>query len=441
MHISGGDGLFAVNFALYRAGKVWYNGVMNKNAFANVAATEDNPAWKDLCARPAELYARADEIRSPFARDYTRILHSTAFRRLKHKTQVFYNVDNDHVCTRLEHVAHVESVANTIAKYLGLNDELTRAISFGHDLGHAPFGHYGEKVLSALSQKHTGTTFWHERNGLRLVDKLELLEDNNKNLRNLNLTYAVRDGIISHCGEVDQNGIRPREQLIDLEQFDRVGKYQPATWEGCVVKISDKIAYIGRDIEDALSLGFLTRGQVEELEAMAQESGALNTTVIIHDLISDICANSTPQKGICLSDKANKKLNAVKSFNYKNIYSNPRFEPYQAYASLVLNGLFGVLMDMFAPGYAVANVLNGQKYYPLLCSSFSGWLARLCPPEYLPQGQLKELSVRCVNAKVYENLDDERVFAQAIIDFLSGMTDKFAVKVHGELLSYRGAIF
>ena len=413
---------------------------MNKNAFADVAATENNSKWEGLTSRPAELYSRGDEIRSPFARDYTRILHCMAFRRLKHKTQVFYNVDNDHVCTRLEHVAHVESVSNTIAKYLGLNDELTRAISFGHDLGHAPFGHYGERVLSRLSEERVGHKFWHERNGLRFVDSLELLEDNNKKLRNLNLTYAVRDGIIAHCGEVDENGIFPREELIDLDKFDRVGKYQPATWEGCVVKISDKIAYIGRDIEDALALGFLERGQVEELEAMAQKSGALNTTVIIHDLISDICANSSPNEGIRLSPEANAKLNAVKAFNYKNIYSNPRFEAYQQYAALVLNSIFNVLADLYAPQYALSNVLRARKYYPLLCSSFADWLARLCSPEAVPQ-ELEELSARCINKKIYGRLDDEKIYAQAAIDFLSGMTDKLAVKIHSELLSYRGSSF
>ena len=409
---------------------------MNKNIFKDVAADENNPVWAQLTARPAELYSRADEIRSPFARDYTRILHCTAFRRLKHKTQVFYNVDNDHVCTRLEHVAHVESVSNTIAKYLGLNDELTRAISFGHDLGHAPFGHFGERVLNDLGKKYALPPFWHERNGLRLADSLELLEDNNKNLRNLNLTYAVRDGIIAHCGEVDENGIKPRSELIDLKESDRVGKYPPATWEGCVVKISDKIAYIGRDIEDALALGFLSRGQVRELEDMAQKSGALNTTVIIHELISDICANSSPQAGIRLSDGALKKLNAIKAFNTKNIYANLRCKPYQDYAALVLGSLCDVLMSLYAPEYAVNNVVGAQKRYPLLCSSFSGWLAKLCSPEILPEGQLKELSARCKNVKVYADLSDERTYAQAAIDFLAGMTDKFAVKVYGELLTF-----
>lgn len=414
---------------------------MNSNAFVNVAADSGNPAWRELIARPAALYERQDEIRSPFARDYTRILHSMAFRRLKHKTQVFYNVDNDHVCTRLEHVAHVESVANTIAKYLGLNDELTRAISFGHDIGHAPFGHYGERVLSELSKRHIGNAFWHESNGLRMVDKLELLEDYNKNLCNLNLTYAVRDGIISHCGEVDQNGLKPRGQLIDLEDFDSPGKYQPATWEGCVVKIADKIAYIGRDIEDALALGFLTSAQVSELEDIALRSGALNTTVIIHDLISDICANSSPECGICLSEQANAKLNAIKQFNYKNIYSNERFVPYQQYASLVLNSLFAALMDMYSADSTVATVVGAQRNYPVLCSSFAEWLACRCRPEVVPKGSLRAMAERCLNVKIYGAFESTSGYVSAVIDFLSGMTDKFAVKVHGELLSYRGATF
>lgn len=409
---------------------------MNKDAFKNVAAEAGCARWAALTARPAELYSRADEIRSPFARDYTRILHCTAFRRLKHKTQVFYNADNDHVCTRLEHVAHVESVSNTIAKYLGLNDELTRAISFGHDLGHAPFGHYGERVLSEISQKYCGRAFWHERNGLRLADCLELLEDDRRCLRNLDLTYAVRDGIISHCGEVDENGLRPRGELFDLAAFDSPGRYMPATWEGCVVKLSDKIAYIGRDIEDALSLGFLTRAQLGELEQAAQRSGALNTTVIIHDLISDVCANSSPDDGIKLSRAACEKLNAIKAFNYKYIYANPRFEPYQRYAALVLRSLFDVLFGMFGGEYTISNVQKRGSDFPGLCASFADWLSKFCDRAVVPPGPLAEKAGRCKNAKIYGVLADERVYAQAVIDFLSCMTDKFAVKVHSELLSY-----
>lgn len=128
--------------ALIRKGKN-----MNENSFSSVAATESNPNWKKLTERRGSLYESENEVRSPFARDYTRILHSMAYRHLKHKTQVFFNIDNDHICTRMEHVSHVESVSYSIAKYLGLNTELTKAIAIGHDLGHAPFGHHGESVI------------------------------------------------------------------------------------------------------------------------------------------------------------------------------------------------------------------------------------------------------------------------------------------------------
>lgn len=180
---------------------------MTKLKFSKLAAKQKNPNWERFISRQDKLYSRADDIRSPFARDYTRILHSMAYRRLKHKTQVFFNINNDHICTRMEHVSHVESVSSTIARFLGLNEELTKAISIGHDLGHAPFGHQGETIIKELTTKYLNQNFWHEKNGLRFVDKIELLEDNYKINKNLNLTYAVRDGIISHCGEVNQNGL------------------------------------------------------------------------------------------------------------------------------------------------------------------------------------------------------------------------------------------
>lgn len=121
---------------------------MSTKKFKNEAVTSKNKNWEKFVSRENSLYSRSDDVRSPFARDYTRILHSMAYRRLKHKTQVFFNIGNDHVCTRMEHVSHVESVSSTIARALGLNDELTKAISIGHDLGHAPFGHQGEKVIN-----------------------------------------------------------------------------------------------------------------------------------------------------------------------------------------------------------------------------------------------------------------------------------------------------
>ena len=141
-----------------------------KNSFFDVRACETNPKWENMIKRKEELYRRDNDIRTAFERDYTRIIHSLGYRRLKHKTQVVFSPDNDHICTRIEHVIHVESISYTIAKYLGLNPELTRAIATAHDIGHSPFGHEGERILSRLSKRDIGESFWHEKNGVDLVD-------------------------------------------------------------------------------------------------------------------------------------------------------------------------------------------------------------------------------------------------------------------------------
>ena len=361
-----------------------------------------------------------------------------AYRRLKHKTQVFFNIDNDHICTRMEHVAHVDSVSQTIAKTLGLNEELTKAIALGHDLGHAPFGHQGESVISQISQKYIGKKFWHEKNGLRFVDDIELLEDNYKISRNLDLTYAVRDGIISHCGEVDENGLIPRTELIDLAKFENPGQYQPATWEGCVVKISDKIAYIGRDIEDAINLGFLNEETKNVLIQMAKtnDEKVLNTTVIMHNLIIDICENSTPEKGICLSPRFLEQINSIKKFNYQYIYGNERLVPFKEYSSLVINQIFNVLMKTYDGKDSWKLIQEKSKYQPLLMDTFSKWLAQYCTIDIVPEGELKEVALSCENNKIYKSLDDEKIYATAVLDYISGMTDRFAIKVFNELLTY-----
>ena len=411
---------------------------MVKDTFRTVAATPGNSNWEKLTERRASLYSREDDVRSPFARDYTRILHSLAYRRLKHKTQVFFNIDNDHICTRMEHVAHVESVSNTIAKSLGLNDELTKAIAMGHDLGHAPFGHQGELVIRALSEQFLGEDFWHEKNGLRFVDKIELLEDNYKKSRNLNLTYAVRDGIISHCGEVDENGLKPRQELFDLNEFTKAGEYQPATWEGCVVKLSDKIAYIGRDIEDAINLGFLDEKTKNDLLKMARanDENVLNTTVIMHNLIIDVCENSSPEKGICLSPKFLDQINMIKDFNYTHIYGHERLIPFKEYSELVINQIFTVLKSTYDGKNSWSEIEKNKNYYPLLMDSFEKWLAGYCCKDIIPEGELKDISLNCENEKIYGILGDEKTYIRAILDYISGMTDRFAIKVFNELLTY-----
>lgn len=409
-----------------------------KDKFREVAAISENSGWENLIKRRNDLYSRADDIRSPFGRDYTRILHSLAYRRLKHKTQVFFNIDNDHICTRMEHVLHVESVSNTIATYLGLNTELTKAIAIGHDLGHAPFGHHGETIIKQLAKEHLGDTFWHEKNGLRFVDSIELLEDNYKVLKNLNLTYAVRDGIISHCGEVDENGLKPRNDFIDFTEFDNPGKFQPITWEGCVVKISDKIAYVGRDIEDAINLGFLDESQKNQLLKMARENdeNVLNTTVIMHNLIIDICENSSPEKGIFLSEKYLTQLKQIKDFNYKYIYGNERLNAFRDYANLIINQLFNALLSTYDGKHSWDNLKKQEEHYPSLMSSFKKWLSKYCDSDIVPDGDLKKISLEAENCKIYRKLENKEIYVQAIIDFISGMTDQFAIKAFNELITY-----
>ena len=406
--------------------------------FSSYACNSDNRNWNRLTARIDDLYKRTEDTRNPFQRDYTRILHSQGYRRLKHKTQVFFNIENDHICTRMEHVAHVESVATTIAQNLGLNIDLVRAISLGHDIGHAPFGHRGESVISSLSEEYLGKKFWHEQNGLRFVDDIELLPDSQDYRRSLSLTYAVRDGIISHCGEVAFKSLRPREELFDLKCFNEPGDYEAATWEGCVVKIADKIAYVGRDIEDAICLGFINSAGQEKLNQIARfyDQAAVNTTVIMNSMINDICKNSDPEKGICLSTTGFEQLREIKAFNYKEIYKNPRLKPFMSYSELVLNSIFEVLKDCYAKEYTFINVLNTKRESSTLAESFSKWLARYCNIDIVPEVLQKDVALKCDNKKIYNNLETKSIYYQAIIDYLTGMTDRYAIKIFNELLAY-----
>ncbi len=416
---------------------------MERGIFQAEAMNEEHPLWEKMIERKDGLYTRTGDVRSPFSRDYTRILHSHAYRRLKHKTQVFYNVDNDHICTRMEHVAHVDSVSTTIAQTLGLNTELTKAIAIGHDLGHAPFGHHGEVVIRELIREHMDprADFWHEKNGLKFVDEVELLEDSSRIYRNLNLTYAVRDGIISHCGEVNENGLIPREELIDLQEFQKPGQYQPATWEGCVVKISDKIAYLGRDVEDAIRLGFLDEKAQEELLRMARmnDHEVMNTTTIIYALITDICGNSTPEKGITLSDHYLKMFDSMKDYNYRYIYRNKRFRPFENYSRLVIRELFDFLVDFYGEeGSFWGKFEEAEGYYPKLLESFESHLSKYCEESVIPdrKEKLKDIALHCSNKKIYGKLDTKQLYLQAVINFLSGMTDRFAIEAFEELIHF-----
>lgn len=409
--------------------------------FSHVAMTEDmsnyeNDKLKKSIHREEDLYSRNNEVRTEFERDYTRILHSLAYRRLKHKTQVFFNTQNDHICTRMEHVAHVESVSYMIAKSLGLNCELTKSIAIGHDLGHAPFGHEGEYVIRKIVKDNLGKSFWHEKNGLRAVDKLDLLSDDKGSLTNLNLTYAVRDGIICHCGEVDENGISPRNENIDLNTIQNPGEVQPYTWEGCVVKISDKIAYLGRDIEDALLLKIISRDDLQDIYKLGHQHGqkTINTSVIINELVSDLIENSNVENGICFSKEKQNFINSIKKFNYEKIYNNKQFNYYKKYAHLVINSIFEELSLYYDGENTIKNLQNNiDKRYRFLINDFKGWIIKYCDESII---NTKDLKSSLNNKKIYGVLKTEEIYKEAIIDFISGMTDSYAIKCFNELISF-----
>ena len=396
-----------------------------RNEFEKYAANENNPKWENIIKREKEIYKRKNDIRSDFERDYTRILHCNAYRRMKHKTQVFFSPENDHICTRIEHVMHVESVSYTIAKYFGLNTELTKAIATGHDIGHSPFGHEGERILSQISERDIGEKFWHERNGMEFVDKIELLEDINKNKQNLNLTYAVRDGIISHCGEIDENCLKPREEYIDLNDYKYPNQYAPYTWEGCVVKISDKISYLGRDIEDAISLGMLDE-KLKDLYKILNSKEVINNTVIINHLIWDLCQNSSPQTGLCFSDETFNLLKEIKEFNYKHIYTARRLKPAIRYFSIVLNEIYFTLKSTYDGKNTIYKMRKLKKMYPEVISNFQEWLEN-----YWNQ-QRKDVNQN----DIIIDMDDEKSFSKAIIYYISGMTDNFAMDTYNKIIGF-----
>lgn len=266
--------------------------------------------------------SREIDVRGPFYRDTTAIIHSSAFRRLKHKTQVFFAPSNDHICTRMEHCLHVASIASTISKGLGLDSDLAWAIGMGHDLGHTPFGHTGEKILSKKMAQAGLGTFEHEKHSLRVVDFLS------EQGRGLNLTYAVRDGIAFHNGEHLVKSILPTFSVRDLNQDLRNQSFLPATYEAAVVRFSDTIAYLGRDFEDACRLGVIEKMALPE--NVAKRLGTSNAQ-IIDTLVNDLILHSNPKEGISFSDELFVVIEEMMTFNYKEIYKSPMLEGYERY--------------------------------------------------------------------------------------------------------------
>jgi len=288
-------------------------------------------------------YPKKEDIRGAYFRDQTAIIHSTPFRRLKHKTQVFYAPMNDHICTRIEHVMHVATIAKTICKGLNLsgwelNIEMAFAIGLGHDLGHAPFGHDGETVLNKLMGGNQA--FIHEIHSYRVVEYLA-----NKG-QGLNLTYGVKDGIITHNGEKYEKQLKPIDKPNNLEQIKN-RKVLPSSYEGCIVRFSDKIAYLGRDLEDGITAGFIKFDQIPKkvIKIFNITENKINSS-IIDTLVNDVIENSKNSEYIQVSTEKFEGMLELVRFNYKHIYLNDKHLAFP-YAEKILTTIFQYLGEIF----------------------------------------------------------------------------------------------
>lgn len=268
-----------------------------------------------------------NRFRPPFALDRDRIIYSGAFRRYTGKTQVVYfaSMLDELLSSRSIHTLSVAQVARTIGRLLRLNEDLIEAIALGHDLGHPPFGHDGEKYLSKVSKEYGLGHFHHNIQSLRVVDSIS------KKGAGLNLTLQVREGLLSHDGEVHNQRLIPKvdknesdlNEYMALKNAGKTASMMPMTMEGCVVRITDTIAYIGQDIEDAIRLNLISREQLpkESTAFLGNDNGQ-----IIETLVRDVVENSYEQEYISFSEEASEALLALKRFNYKNIYRSEKLK-------------------------------------------------------------------------------------------------------------------
>jgi len=287
-----------------------------------------------------------DHLRSAFAVDRDRILHSGAYRRYQGKTQVFSftNMFDEETSNRSLHTTYVSQISRTIAKLLRMNIDLTEAIALGHDLGHSPFGHDGEVTLSKICEKHGIEQFHHNIQSLHIVDSIS------KGGEGMNLTFQVRDGIISHDGEVHNTVLRPNKTKTETDILDYISKknkgikasWMPATMEGCIVRITDTIAYIGQDIEDAIRLNILKRNELPE--DCVKYLGNTNSS-IIDALVKSVVSNSYDNQFICFDDETSEYLLKLKKFNYQRIYTNPQVKKARKIVETSMEILFEKYME------------------------------------------------------------------------------------------------
>ena len=296
--------------------------------------------------------------RQEFALDTDRILHSLAYSRYIDKTQVFYLIKNDHITHRVLHVQLVSKIGRTIGRLLRLNEDLIEAISLAHDIGHTPFGHDGEQFLSEISLRYGLSSFLHNIQGVRFLERIE------RKGRGWNLTLQVLDGILCHDGELHNQALSPdRDKSFDrLEEQMRAKADNPAmevwpmTLEGCVVRMADTISYIGRDIEDAIRIGLIRRTDIPD--TCRQVLGDTNGS-IVYALVEDMTAYSLDRSCIGFSPEVGEALGRLKVFNQESIYRSERVKRQTPKVRLMFELLFEKYLNDLKAGNEQSDIFQG----------------------------------------------------------------------------------
>lgn len=338
------------------------------------------------------LKSESSDIRPNYFRDTDRIIYSLAYNRYIDKTQVFTFNENDHISKRMIHVQMVSKIARTIGRALSLNEDLIEAASLGHDLGHPPFGHTGEMILNKISLKCGEGYFNHNIQSVRTLLNIE-----NNGLGN-NLCIQTLDAIMCHNGELEQDCYQPvtktKEQFIQeyystYKNLEANIKLKPTTLEGCVVRISDIIAYIGRDIEDAIRIGIINKTDIpKNIKNVLGDSNR----EIINTFILDIIENSFNKPYIALSQKVFNALKELKKFNYENIYKKANTKEQTEIYEIMFNTLFNVY-------YTQLTTLDKE------CNIYKNYLTNMD-----------------------KNYQKNNTIYRIIIDYIAGMTDDYFLK-------------
>ncbi len=357
-----------------------------KQQYLSKFACDDDDAYRYV--------VEDSDLRTPYFRDVDRIIYSLAYVRYINKTQVFTYQDNDHLTKRMLHVQFVSKIARTIGRALGLNEDLIEAAALGHDLGHVPFGHVGEYILNDLSLKYSEGYFNHNVQSVRVLRDVENFGNG------VNVTFQVLDAIMCHNGEILNREYRPKKKSpsVFLEEYERTYKEEkvsliPSTLEGCVVRISDMVAYVGRDIEDGIRMKLIKKSDIPK--KIGDTLGYTNRD-IVNNIVMDIINNSYGKDYIKLSDDVYECLLELKKFNFKNIYIKAYTEEENKEIRLMFNKLFEKCLNDLKTNNSESKIIS--SYYNHMCEDYK------------------------------KNNSFERI----VIDYIAGMTDDYFIKSYKE---------